>query len=160
MRRPTEAAPRGAREGRTPRGNDGAADACACTAAEAAREQCALLSRVHRPKHASRAHSSGTALRRSSLMAVGAAYGDWRVDTLHVALLDQDLACLGTQSLDLRLLYVLTPSQLLNLAIEVGAAAGHACWRRVCRHSATRSFSRARVHALLAPRWLHARRGP
>ena len=52
---------------------------------------------------------------------------DGRVDTLHVALLYEDLARLCTQRLDLSLFDVLAAPQLLDLPVQVRAAARHLC---------------------------------
>lgn len=53
-----------------------------------------------------------------------AAHGHWRVHTLHVALLHQDLAGFGAQGLHLVLLDDLAALQLLDLSVQV-AVVGH-----------------------------------
>ena len=50
------------------------------------------------------------------------AHRDGRIHTLHVALLHQNLARLGTQGLHIRLLYVLASPELLDLTVEVRGA--------------------------------------
>eukprot|EP00962_Isochrysis_galbana_P035910 scaffold12337_cov103-Isochrysis_galbana.AAC.3 len=71
-----------------------------------------------------------------------ATHSDRGVNALDVGLLDQDLTRLGTQSLDLRLLDVFAPPELLNLPVQV---------RRACHRSRTGEPPSPRAHLAEAP---------